>query len=156
MRFEHLVQINDPLVPLLDTLTRAQLWSGLALFAHEPMRFNPVLEDARVISQGADAIERELNFGTHVVRDRVTLATLRELTIAIEPGTRWPASRLTVRIEEPSNDALFLRFVHEWPEDAPRTELDEQTIGMREQAYKLHHLDIVARIRDLGRGGLLG
>ena len=31
MRFEHLIQINDPLMPLLDTLSREQLWRGLVL-----------------------------------------------------------------------------------------------------------------------------
>jgi len=30
MRFEHLVQINDPLQPLLTEVSRAQLWHGLA------------------------------------------------------------------------------------------------------------------------------
>ena len=35
MRYEHLVQINDPLMPLLDTLTRNQLWQGLVLRAEE-------------------------------------------------------------------------------------------------------------------------
>ena len=33
MNYEHLVQINDPLNPLLDTLTREQLWAGLVLRA---------------------------------------------------------------------------------------------------------------------------
>ncbi|MCE2971700.1 MAG: hypothetical protein LW847_16060, partial [Burkholderiales bacterium] len=28
MRFEHLIEINDPLMPLLTPLTRAQLWRG--------------------------------------------------------------------------------------------------------------------------------
>ena len=37
MRFEHLIQINDPLMPLLDTLTREQLWRGLVQeFPHAP------------------------------------------------------------------------------------------------------------------------
>ena len=39
MRFEHLVQINDPLMPLLEPLSREQLWRGLVRRAEEPTRF---------------------------------------------------------------------------------------------------------------------
>ena len=39
MRFEHLVEINDPLMPLLTELTREQLWRGLVLRADDPTRF---------------------------------------------------------------------------------------------------------------------
>ena len=33
LNFEHLVQVNDPLNPLAETLTREQLWQGLVLRA---------------------------------------------------------------------------------------------------------------------------
>jgi hypothetical protein len=39
MRFEHLVEINDPLMPLLTELTREQLWRGLVLRAEDPTQF---------------------------------------------------------------------------------------------------------------------
>ena len=33
MKFEHLIEINDPLNPLIDALTVEQLWAGLVLSA---------------------------------------------------------------------------------------------------------------------------
>ena len=45
MKFEHLVEINDPMNPLLDTLTREQLWHGLVLRAEQPKLFIPHVTD---------------------------------------------------------------------------------------------------------------
>ncbi|MBK9243241.1 MAG: DUF1857 family protein [Burkholderiales bacterium] len=39
MRFEHLVQINDPLQPLLTEVSREQLWRGLLRRAEQPTEF---------------------------------------------------------------------------------------------------------------------
>jgi hypothetical protein len=36
LNFEHLIQINDPLNPLLENMTRDQLWEGLVLRAEQP------------------------------------------------------------------------------------------------------------------------
>ena len=33
MKFEHLIEINDPLNPLIDTLSLEQVWRGLVLRA---------------------------------------------------------------------------------------------------------------------------
>ncbi|MHA0111691.1 AtaL-like protein, partial [Klebsiella pneumoniae] len=41
MKFNHLIQINDPLNPLIDSLTREQLWRGLVLRAESPRLFMP-------------------------------------------------------------------------------------------------------------------
>ena len=62
MRFEHLVQINDPLMPLLTEVSRAQLWRGLVLRAEDPAQFVVGLEratiDARRELSGVKELER--------------------------------------------------------------------------------------------------
>ena len=74
---EHLIQINDPLMPLLDTLTREQLWRGLVMRAEEPTQFMLGLEVATIHSRReiGDEIEliRTLDFGSFKVNDRVLL-----------------------------------------------------------------------------------
>ncbi|HVE88597.1 MAG TPA: AtaL-like protein, partial [Burkholderiaceae bacterium] len=60
MRFEHLIQINDPLMPLLDTLTREQLWRGLVMRAEEPTQFVLGLEVATIHSRSHVGDEVEL------------------------------------------------------------------------------------------------
>lgn len=158
MRFEHLVQINDPLMPLLDTLTRNQLWQGLVLRAEEPTQFVLGLENATIHSHevrgSVHELTRTLDFGSFQVRDRVRLVRDRRSEIHTAPGPTWPASRLTITIEEPEPELLFLRFVYESDEAAG--EADPIVARLREQAYERADLDTVVRIRALAEQGVLG
>lgn len=160
MRYEHLVQINDPLMPLLDTLTRNQLWQGLVLRAEEPTQFVLGLENATIhsheIRDGVHELARTLDFGSFKVEDRVRLMHDRCSEIHTRAGPTWPASRLTITIEEPEPELLFLRFVYESYEAAGEAERDPVVIALREQAYENADLDTVVRIRALAEQGVLG
>ena len=160
MRFEHLVQINDPLMPLLDTLTREQLWRGLVLRAEEPTQFILGLEGAQIRSrregEGMTELERTLDFGTFRVDDRVRLVPGERSEIHTPPGPTWPASRMTILIEEPQAELLFLRFIYESDEIVGQDELDRVTLALRERAYESSDLDTVVRIRALAEQGQLG
>ena len=158
MRYEHLIQINDPLMPLLDTLTREQLWRGLAMRAEQPTQFIVGLEVATIHSRreiGAEIeLIRTLDFGSFKVNDRVLLLPQQRTQIQTEAGPTWPASRMTIEIEEPQPELLFLRFIYE--ADAADVEaLDDITIALRNQAYEHADLDTVTRIRALAEGGWL-
>jgi hypothetical protein len=160
MRYEHLVQINDPLMPLLDTLTRNQLWQGLVLRAEEPTQFVLGLEAATIHSReergSVRELTRTLDFGSFQVQDRVRLVRDRRSEIHIRSGPTWPASRLTITIEEPEPELLFLRFVYESDESAADAGLDPLMVALREQAYASADLDTVVRIRALAEQGVLG
>jgi hypothetical protein len=165
MRFEHLIQINDPLMPLLDPITRAQLWRGLVRRAEEPTLFVLGLESAVIHGRtdAGDQIERTLDFGNFQVRDRVVLRSMESSQTRVDACERFPSSRLTIAIEEPQPELLFLRFVYEFddPESAgeihaPAGDADATTEGLRREAYRTADLDTVARIRDLALAGELG
>ena len=160
MRYEHLVQINDPLMPLLDTLTRNQVWQGLMVRAEDPTQFVLGLEGATIHSHevrgDVHELTRTLDFGSFRVEDRVRLVRDRGSEVRTEAGPTWPASRLTITIEEPGPELLFLRFVYESDEPAGGEESDPVIIGLREQAYERADLDTVVRIRALAEQGLLG
>jgi Domain of unknown function (DUF1857) len=160
MRYEHLVQINDPLMPLLDALTRNQLWQGLVLRAEEPTQFVLGLERATIhrheVRDGVHELTRTLDFGSFQVEDRVRLIRDCLSEIHTEAGPTWPASRLTITIEEPEPDLLFLRFLYESHEAAGEAERDPVIVALREQAYEHADLDTVVRIRALAEQGLLG
>jgi hypothetical protein len=161
MRFEHLVEINDPLMPLLPELTRAQLWRGLVLRAEDPAQFIVGLEQATIEARrelsGVMELERTLDYGSFRVRDRVRLFPQQRSEIHTAAGASWPASRMTITIEEPSPDALFLRFVYEAESEiAGEGGLDELTVALRRQAYEGADLDTVVRIRALAEAGRLG
>lgn len=158
MRFEHLIQLNDPLVPLLDMLTREQVWRGLVLRAHQPLLFVMGLEDCTITARSQEGdierISRTLNFGSFQVHDHVTLTPGLQIEIQVEPSDRWPSSRATVRIEEPNPEELFLRFIYEWDDQtAEETALDETARQIRQQAYVAADMDTVQRIGELAAAG---
>ena len=72
MKFEHLIQINDPENPLIDPMTRDQLWQGLLHRVENPGPFLPGLESCTILDRAADTLLRELDFGPAVIQDRVT------------------------------------------------------------------------------------
>ena len=160
MRFEHLIEINDPLNPLLDPLSRAQLWRGLVRRAEKPCEFVLGLDSAQIHERIEDGTETELtrtlDFGAFKVRDRVRLAPLSHTEIRTEASDTYPASRLLIRIEEPAPEQLFLRFVYESDVADGDGVLDATTAALRNQAYQSADLDTVARIRHLAEEGALG
>ena len=62
---------------------------------------------------------------------------------------------MSIEIEEPQPELLFLRFVYELDETAAGGELEDVTTALREQAYERADLDTVARIRSLAEDGWL-
>src|SRR6476469_4546835 len=79
MKFEHLIEINDPLNPLADTMTREQLWRGLVLRAEDPKRFVPHLDECTISDRTSGAFARRLRYGELVIDDRVVLTPLSEV-----------------------------------------------------------------------------
>ena len=159
MRFEHLVQINDPLMPLLTPLSREQLWRGLVARAHDPCQFVTGLIGATVetlpAGERTSRLARVLDFGAFQVHDQVVLTPMVCVVHHVEAGEDYPASRLTIGIEEPAEDALFLRFTYVFEEAGPQSALDEVTESLRRQAYERADLDTVQRIREMAEDGLL-
>jgi hypothetical protein len=159
MRFEHLVQINDRLQPLLTEVSRAQLWRGLVRRAEQPTEFVLGLAGATIEMRRDDGsalqLTRTLDFGSFKVRDRVRLTAETASVTEVEAGAGYPASRLTVRIEEPSPGDLFLRFVYESAENEDAGAVDAVARALREQAYRSADIDTVWRIRELVERGQL-
>jgi hypothetical protein len=161
MRFEHLVQVNDPLQPLLTAVSPAQLWGGLVRRAERPAEFVLGLDgatiDERIDEPGLFQLTRTLDFGSFRVRDRVRLTVVDHHSVTeVEAAAGYAASRLTIRIEEPAAGGLFLRFTYESAEEPGGGELDELTRQLREQAYRSADIDTVWRIRELVERGELG
>jgi hypothetical protein len=159
MRFEHLVQINDPLMPLLPQLTRAQLWLGLVRRAEQPTQFVLGLQGFAIEMRDECAeqttLTRTLDFGSFRVHDRVVLTPPHRSRTHTEAGATWPASRLTITIDEPQPEQFFLRFVYEFDGEDGRSEVDAQTDELRRQAYQSADLDTVQQIRTLAELGEL-
>jgi len=153
MKFEHLIQINDPLFPLLPPLTREEIWNGLIQRAHDPVPFILGLNGCTITekshAENQVVLSRILDYGTFQVHDRVTFDGQRVVT-DVQGSSTWPTSRLTITIEEPNQYELFMRFIYEWDEaKSSESELDETTRAIRVQAYISSDIDTVQKIREI-------
>lgn len=149
MKFQHVVQINDPLKPLIDPLTREQVWRGLVMKAENPLLFVPTLDSFKLLARDSHSIERELHFGRLVVRDRISFAPPGRMRQETEASGELPAATLVTSIEAPDEWQLFVRFDYAShpPNGAPPVNSLYQ--GFIEQAYVEADTNAIRTIRRL-------
>ena len=157
MKFSHLIEINDPLNPLIDTLSRAQLWRGLVMRAEHPEAFVPHLDRCRILEKSAQSLSRELQYGELVVRDHVTLTAQQKVVYHVPQQNDIPQSILTMTIEEPEPEVLFVRFEYEYDGGAGEQADAENAFydDFRRSAYVESDIDTIRTIREMAEDGRL-
>lgn len=153
MNFEHLIQINDPDNPLVDSLTRDQLWQGLLHRVENPIPFLPGLESCTILERQANELLRELDFGPAAIQDRVTLAEAQWVRFDIVPSETHAGGSLTISIEEPEPTFLFLRFAYQTTLATNPNSEERAYIEYVKSAYHQSDVDCVRIIRTLAAGG---
>jgi len=156
MKFEHLIEINDPLNPLLDALTIEQLWSGLVLRAESPKLFVPQLDDAIIDERTDHGFRRRLRYGQLVIEDRVRLEPLQRVVYDVPAQNEITASTLTMSIEQPTPETLYVRFQYDDGHDAETDAANAMYDEFKRSAYKEADIDTVGMIRELATQGRLG
>ncbi len=156
MKFAHLVEINNPLNPLADPLSREQLWRGLVLRAENPKLFVPYLDVCNILEKSEHMLSRELRYGELTVRDRVTFFPQQRVVYHVPPQKGIPESQLTMTIEEPQANIFFVRF--EYDDGASETEDNAEAFynDFRRSAYKESDIDTIRTIREMAESGSLG
>ncbi len=155
MNFEHLIQINDPLNPFVDSMTREQLWEGLVLRAEQPQLFVIGLDSCTILSREGDTLERELHYGQATVRDRVTLQDRQSVRYDILPTADYVGGSLTMTIEQPDELQLFLRFEYTTTlpvsddQDAVHDAGDRE-VGVSRERYRYRTADPPVRADQAG------
>ena len=155
MKFNHLIQINDPLNPLIDVMTRAELWSGLVLRAEAPKLFMPHLDECLLSEQSTASVKRELRYGELRIRDIVTYEPLLRVHYQVPAQGEIAMSSLSMTIEEPAPGALFVRF--EYDDGGPDEVSSEQAFydQFRRTAYEEADIDTIRVIREMSVKGSL-
>jgi hypothetical protein len=151
MKFSHLIQINDPLDPLIEPLSREQLWGGLVLRAENPLLFVLALDTFEIVRSGDNSLARELHFGKLTLRDRVEFEPMDKVRYEIEASNDSPAATLVMTIEEPEANRLFVRFEYETLRSDAAAALDEFYSSFARQAYVAADIDTVSTIRRLAQ-----
>ncbi len=155
MQYEHLVQINDPLNPLLETLTPEQVWAGLLLRAEQPQLFVTGLESCTILARDGNTFERELSYGPASVRDKVTLTKGISVRYDIVATDSYVGGSLTMTIERPDQAQLFIRFRYETTLQANEDGEDNRTLEIVKSAYREADIDTVKLIREFALTGRL-
>ena len=151
MNFEHLIQINDPLNPLVESLTREQLWEGLVLRAEQPQLFVMGLDSCSILSRTDSTMERELHYGQATVRDHVTLTPQKSVRYDISATADYVGGSLTMTIEQPDELQLFPRFEYKTSLPSADQNVDpdaHQTEEIVKSAYRESDIDTVRLIRQ--------
>jgi len=154
MHFAHLIQINDPGNPLVATLSREQLWHGLVLRAERPTLFVMGLDRCEIIHRTQTGIGRRLYFGKLVIEDAVRFFPPLKVHYLVPEQDEIPASGLTMTIEAPQPDSLFVRFDYEDARVAADT-ADAFYDTFRRSAYQEADIDTIRVIRQLAASGKL-
>ncbi|MES2149991.1 MAG: SRPBCC family protein [Pseudomonadota bacterium] len=155
MKFEHLIEINDPLNPLIDTLSRAQLWRGLVLRADHPKLFVPHLDECQIEQRDGTGFRRRLRYGELVIEDRVLLTELQEVRYEVHQQGEISASQLRVTIESPSQHTLFVRFRYDDGHDAATDAANAMYDEFKKSAYQEADIDTIRIVRELAAAGRL-
>jgi hypothetical protein len=155
MRFEHLIGINDPLNPLVDTITREQLWRGLVLRAEDPKQFVPHLDECTLSERSSGAFARRLRYGELVIDDRVVLTPLHEVRYEVPAQGEIAESLLTMRIEVPTEGVLCVRFTYDDGHPSADDEMGRMYEDFKKSAYVEADIDTVKIVRQLAGEGKL-
>jgi hypothetical protein len=146
VKFEHIIQVNDLLNPLVEPLSREQLWEGLVESVESPTRFLPGLDSSRILWRDGDTLRRELRIGRVLVRDTVCLVTGHRIAIDSEPSADVPALTRTMTIEEPIEGEFVVRFRYERSPQGHEP-LAPAFAAVLESAWLQADIDLVAQIR---------
>lgn len=156
MKFEHLIQINDPLNPMIEAISLDQLWQGLVLRAKRQTLFVPHLDECRILTSGPDSLARSLRYGDVVIEDRVVFTPQRQVVYLVAQQGEIPASSLTMTIEHAPPDVLFVRFEYEDGRSEAEDAANEMYNEFRRSAYEESDIDTIRVIRQLVSEGQLG
>lgn len=153
MKFEHLIEINDPLNPLIDALSIKQVWAGLVLRAESPKLFVPHLDDAIIDERSDSGFRRRLRYGELVVEDRVELEPMRQVRYRVAAQQDIAESSLTMTIEQPNENSLFVRFQYEDSHDEATDQANAMYDEFRRSAYVESDIDTIGMLRELAQQG---
>jgi hypothetical protein len=155
MKFEHLIEVNDLLNPLMDTITHQQLWRGLVLRAESPKLFVPHLDEAEISDRTTAGFSRRLRYGDVVIEDNVVLHEPYVVRYNVPAQKDISASSLTMTIEMPQPERLYVRFQYDDGHDAATDAANAMYDDFRRSAYQESDLDTIRVLRELASQGRL-
>jgi hypothetical protein len=78
-----------------------------------PELFDESIDSASIEEIGPTRLRREIRRGRHATSDEVELVPHESLQIRADASGAFAGSTLTIRIEEPAPEMLFVRFTYD-------------------------------------------
>lgn len=144
---EHIIRVASP-----GEMTREAIWRELVRYAREPQYYvdgivSAEIRDEEASENGVVSFLRSTVFETGgCFEERVVLRYLESVLARFSGNANCPSSSFLIRIEEPEQGSLFLRFVYEQESDHPALKTQPQLAGLMKQAYEAKDKDIVRRM----------
>jgi hypothetical protein len=155
MKFEHLIEVNDPMNPLMDTLTREQVWRGLVIRAESPKLFIPHLDECEIGARESGSFKRRLRYGDLIVEDTVLLTPLQEVRYEVPAQGEISASTLVMAIEAPTEAMLYVRFSYDDGKEESQDQASKMYDEFKKSAYQEADIDTVRIVRQMAEQGNL-
>jgi len=152
LHHEHIVRINDPANAAGAWLTRAQLWAGLQHTVLAPELLDESIDSASIEEIVPGRLRREIRRGRCAINDEVELVPNESLRIRADTAGAFAGSTLTIRIEEPAPEMLFVRFTYDLC--GLEQVRDEQEDTARCSAYQDSDVERIRQVRKFLRQGL--
>lgn len=145
LHHEHIVRINDPANRAGAWLTREQLWTGLQYTVLAPELLDESIDSAAIEEIGPGRLRRAIRRGRAATHDEVELVPNESLQIRADAAGEFAGSVLTIRIEEPAPQMLFVRFTYEVC--GLEEVRDEQEDTARRSAYRTLDIERIRQVR---------
>lgn len=120
-------------------LSKEELWAEVEYFVRHPDEFIESLEGCSVTQQvrndGVIELTRALDFGAFKLEDTVCLFDTDRAVTSVQESEMIPSSEFEIKIEEPEQGSLFMRFTYK---EAFRAGLSDnaQIQNLRIQAWE--------------------
>ncbi|MCB6184057.1 DUF1857 family protein [Leeia sp. TBRC 13508] len=155
MKFEHIIEINDLANPMVTPLSVEQLWQGLMLRVESPQLFLPHMDEVLFLARGDNWLEREVVFGSMRVRDHIRMDPMVRIEFVTEPNEQHQGGTMSMQIEMPESNRLFVRFAYETGLSETETHNGVNVASYVKQAYQQHDIEMVKLIREMVEEGSL-
>jgi hypothetical protein len=96
-----------------------------------------------------------LRYGELVIEDRVVLDPMRQVRYQVAAQQEISESSLTMTIETPTADTLYVRFQYDDGHDAATDAANAMYDEFRRSAYQESDIDTIRVLRDLAQQGRL-
>jgi acetylaranotin biosynthesis cluster protein L len=150
LHHEHIVRINDPANATGAWLTREQLWAGLRHTVLAPQVLDDSIDWADIEEIMPGKLRRHIRRGHSSMADEVDLIPNQLLRISADAGGMFAGSTLTICIEEPAPEMLFVRFTYEvCGLEEIRDELEDNA---RCSAYQTSDIERIRQARRYAAG----